>query len=191
MVGYRGINAINYFAREWRCGCISSFTYFVLPTKYGIHRMEREREASCKCTWKSFHGLKNLSRTTEHLMYLPTFIHTNISGKVSPLAGGPNRNREITMSGDSLFSTLPISPIEMDGSFLTSKYPGSISQPKVRQLPPKHLPLSSTIGQATMNGAGSPWSQLLASCSTGNSPCIGCCISWDSYQREFRRKDAD
>ena len=127
----------------------------------------------------------------EHLMYPLTSIQTNITGRANPLAGGPDLKLRTTMSGDSLFSTLSISPIERDGSFLTSKYLGSISQSKVRHLHLKPLLRSSIIGQATTNGAGSPWSHPLASCSTGNSQCIGYYISWDSYQREFRRKDAD
>ena len=153
MVGYLGINAINYFVREWRC-----FVYFFHLSSHqtGPCRKERAREASCRSTWKSSHGLKNLSRTTEHLMYLPTSIRINITGRASPLVGGPDRNREVAMTGDSLFSTLPILPIERDGSFLTSKYPGSIFQPKVQQLLPKPLLLSSIIGQATTNGAGFP-----------------------------------
>ena len=162
------------------------------PATKQAHRMEREREASCRRTWKSSHGLKNLSMTMEHLMYPPTSIRTNIMGRASPLAGGPDLNREVAMIGDSLFSTLPISPIERDGSFPTPKYPGSIFQPKVRQLLPKPLLLSSIVEQATTNGAGYHWSHPLAFCSTGHSPCIGYYISWDSYQWEFRkRKDAD
>ena len=120
-----------------------------------------------------------------------TFIRTNITGMANPLAGGPDRNLGITKSGDSLFSILPISPIERDGSFLTFKYPGSTFQPKVRQRLPKRLLLSSIIGQATTNGAGSPWIHPLAFCSTGHSPYIGYYTFWDSYQRGFQRKDAD
>ena len=154
------------------------------------HRMEREREASCKYTWKSSHGLKNLLRMMEHLTYLPTSIHKNITGMASPLDGGPDRSQGMTKSGDSLFLTLLISPIERDGSFLTNKYPGSNFQTKVWQLLPNLL-LLSIIGQATTNGMGSPWNHPLAFYSTGYSPCIIYFISEDLYQRGFQIKDAD
>ena len=110
-----------------------------------------------------------------HLMCPPTSIHINITGRANP---GPHQNLGTTMSGDSLLSTLrkgwKLPDIQIPWLDFSTK--GSTA-------PPKPLLLLSIIGQATTNGARSPWSHSLAFYSTGNSQCISYYISWDSYLR--------